>query len=260
MTMNHRTRTCLWRITLLLATVLLLSVAACSGEKAPANSQSSDHRVSEAIAAIVDAYGGVEALGAISGYHMRGDQFAVQTNATIRVERWFARPDRLRLELAYPDHLEVRYTDGENGWAGSTVSSLLPANPMKLQAMRLQTARFDPPLRLLENESRVEWRDTDEKGRIVLRLAIDADLYIDYHVNPASHRIERMLMRMPGPPEMFFAADYDQFHEIDGVLIPFREVTYAGATVTSRFQVTEFEWNPKRLDFALQQAAAGSTL
>ena len=240
---------------------LCLLVAACSSDEAPPEeSQPADSRVGQAIAAIIDAYGGEQALRSVRGYHMKGSQLAVQGNATIQVERWFARPDRLRLELAYPDHHETRYTHGVQGWAGPSVNSLLPANPLKLQAMLLQTARFDPPLRLLDRQHEVEWRETDEKGRTVLRLPLSGDMYIDYHVNTTTHRIERVSMWMPGPPAMQFAADYDQFHAIDGMLIPFREVTYAGSTVTSRFQVTEFEWNPKDLDFALQRAATGSTM
>jgi len=61
-----------------------------------------------------------------------------------------------------------------------------------------------------------------------------------------------MAMRMPGPPAMEFAADYNLFHEIDGVLIAFKEVTFVGDTVTSEFQMTDFEWNPKALDTNLQ--------
>ena len=53
-------------------------------------------------------------------------------------------------------------------------------------------------------------------------------------------------MWMAGPPEMEFAAEYGMFHEIEGVLIPFHEVTYAGASATSEFQVTEFEWTPSK--------------
>jgi len=49
-----------------------------------------------------------------------------------------------------------------------------------------------------------------------------------------------------------FAADYDQFRKVDGVLVPFKEITYAGNTVTSTYQVIEFEWNPPNLDAALK--------
>jgi len=47
---------------------------------------------------------------------------------------------------------------------------------------------------------------------------------------------------------MEFAAEYGMFHNIEGVLIPFHEVTYAGSSATSEFQVTEFEWTPSNKD------------
>jgi len=223
-------------------------------------SRSTDTRVNDAIAAIIYEYGGEEVLRSIRGAHVKGVQLAVRSHAIIRVERWFAHADRLRLELAYPDHHETRYTDGVKGWVGSSVSDLRPANRLKLQAMRLQTARFDLPLRLLDHAEEVVWHDIDESGRIVLRLPIDTDLFIDCHVALGSFRIERVSMWVPGPPAIRFAVGYEKFHEIDGTLIPFSEVTYMGTAMTSRFEVTEFEWNPVDLDAALQSAAAGATL
>jgi hypothetical protein len=230
----------------------LFAASAYASEPVAQKSRPIDPEVKDVILAVVDAYGGEEALRSIRGYHTKGKQWAVQSHVMIDVERWFGRPDRLRLELEYPDHHESRFTDGSIGWAGSSSNSLRPANSLKLQAMLLQTARLDSPLRLLEHEHDIERLEADGEGRIVLRLPIGSKLYIDYHIELKSHRIARMSMWMPGPPEMQFAADYGQFHEIEGVLIPFSEVTFAGATVTSQFQVTEFEWNPKDLDSALR--------
>jgi hypothetical protein len=235
---------------LLLGALLAVPLFAC--ESGAQESRSTDKKVKDVISAVIDEYGGEKALRSIRGYRMKGEQLAVQSQEVIRVERWFARPDRLRLELAYPDHHETRFTDGTQGWTGSSADDIRPAHPLKLQAMRLQTARLDTPLRLLEREHDVERRDADGEGRIVLRLSLDTDLYVDYHIDPKTHRIMRISMWMSGPPEMQFVADYEQFHEIDGVLIAFREVTFAGPTLTSRFQATYFEWNPEDLDSTLR--------
>jgi hypothetical protein len=234
---------------------IAFTVSLCADEVA-AQKPVQNEKLHNVITAVVDAYGGEEALRSIRGYRVKGEQFAVQSHVTIHVERWFGRPNRLRLELAYPDHHETRFTDGVQGWAGSSVNSLRPANPIKLQAMRLQTARLDSPLRLLEREDEVELRDADGEGRIVVRLPLDSGLFVDYHIEKRSHHISRITMWMSGPPGMQFAADYDQFHEIDGVLTAFREITFAGSTVTSRFQVTDFEWNPKDLDSTLRPGMA----
>lgn len=241
---------------------LSIAVPAGAAAEPPAavtpQSQTQDPHIADVISHIIGAYGGEKALRNARGYHESGEQLAVQVKKPIRVERWFGRPDRLRLELAYPDHHETRITDGAEGWTGSNVDSLERAMPMKLQAMRLQTARLDTPLRLLDHKDEIEMRDADPEGRTVLRVPIDTGLYIDYHVDLKTYQITRVTTGMTGPPAMEFAADYDQFRKIDGVLIAFKEVTYAGGTETSVFQITRFEWNPKNLDGDLRPGTRDS--
>jgi len=200
---------------------------------------------------VVDAYGGEKAMRGVHGFHADGNQWASQLDQPIHAERWFARPDRLRLDLDYPDHHEIRISNGAEGLTGSTPADLAPANPMKLQAMRLQTARLDIPLRLLEQKDHVEAHGTDSADRIVLRLPIDSALYIEYHVDPKTYYITQVTTGMTSPP-MQFDADYSEFQKVGGVLVPFHEVTYAGGTMTSKYQMTKFEWNPKDLDAQLK--------
>jgi hypothetical protein len=238
---HYRSRTSV----LVPALILLIGIPIGCGSDSDGSS-TVDPRVEPLVMAVIDAYGGEEALRAIEGYHMKGIQRALQSGVTIQAERWFGRPDRLRLELDYPDHHETRYTVGPEGWVGSSGDDLRPANTAKLQAMLLQTARLDLPVRLLERLSEVEWRDSDDRQRQVLRLPISANLHVDYHIDSVSHRVVRVTMWMAGPPEMEFAAEYGMFHNIEGVLIPFHEVTYAGSSATSEFQVTEFEWTQSK--------------
>jgi len=236
---QHRTN----RLALLLVSLLAFPVVT-RAEKKP--------DIAKIVSMVVDAYGGEKATRAMRGYHAVGEQWATQSEEPIQVERWFASPDRLRLELAYPDHHETRITSGDLGWSGDSIESITPSNPFKLQAMRLQTARLDLPLRLLDHRNEIEWRGKDDDGRTVLRLPIGKGLNIDYHVDMKTYRITRIVMGMAGPPPMDFAADYDEFHKVGGVLVPFKEITYAGDTVTSEYKTTRFEWNPPNLDAELK--------
>lgn len=219
--------------------------------------RAADPELDALISTVIDAYGGEEALRAVRGYHAVGKQWASQSHQPMLVERWFGRPDRLRLELEYPDHHETRITAGALGWTGPGTGALEPAIPVKLLAMRLQTARLDLPLRLLEQRAGVERRGADTAGRAVLRIPIDTGLYMDYHVDPKDHRITRMTTGMTGPPAMEFITDYSEFHEVDGVWIPFREITYAGNTRISEILVTDFDWNPEGLESALRPDEGG---
>jgi hypothetical protein len=230
---------------------LVFAAAALVIQPVSPGAESPQTDVAGVIAGVVDAYGGEKAMRAVNGFHASGDQWAAQLDQPIHAERWFARPDRLRLDLAYPDHHEIRLTHGTDGWSGSSPDHLTPANPMKLQAMRLQTARLDIPLRLLELHDKVEARGNDSSDRIVLRLPVDSALYIEYHVDPKTYYITKVTTGMTSP-EMQFDADYSEFQKVGGVLVPFHEVTYAGGTMTSKYQMTKFEWNPKDLESHLK--------
>lgn len=215
-----------------------------------------DARVADIVSRVLDAYGGEKALRAERGYHATGDQRAVQTDKAIHTQRWFGRPDRLFLDLAYPDHHEIRVTDGAKGWAGAGVDSLKAVSGIRLEAMRLQTVRLDTPLRLLEHVHELESRGTDKDGCEVLRLPVGPGLHVDYHVDLKTYRITSVTEGMTGPPSIEFTANYDDFRKVDGVLVPFRETTYAGDTETSTYQVISFEWNPKDLDRHLRPGAS----
>ncbi len=214
--------------------------------------------VADVVAQVVKAYGGEKKLRSVTGYHASGEQWAAMSNQTIQAERWFGRPDRLRLKLAYPDHTEIRLTDGSAGWSGSSDDSLEPANPMKLMAMRLQSVRLDVPLRLLEQQANIQAMEADAVGRIVLRLTIEEGLHIDYHIDPNSFRITRAVTAMEAPQPMEFAADYDKFKKVDGILVAMKETTYAGETLTSKLELRRFDWNPKDLDTHLGAGKNGS--
>jgi hypothetical protein len=245
------------RFPVLGALILALSPAAFSTEP---DTGSTAPRADETIAAIVEAYGGEELLRSIRGCHAKGVQLAVRTHAIVRTERWFARPDRVRLELAYPDRHETRYTEGARGWVGSSTQDLRLTTPMRLQAMRMHAARSDLPLRLLEHPENVVLREPDEDDRMILRLQIETGLFIHCHVNRETFRIERVSTWIPGPPPVRLSVAYEKFRVIDGALTAFAEVTYMGDRMASRFETLEFEWNPVGLDAAMQQAAAGTTL
>jgi hypothetical protein len=183
---------------------------------------------------------------------MAGKLQAVQRQQEAITTRWFGRPDRLMLELHYPDHSEYRLTRGSRGWKGPSPSRLAPANSVLIQSMRLQTLRLDFPLRLHERRAEVEDLGEDADGRTMLRLQVDELLNITWHVDPLSFRIPRVSLEMVGPPAMKFSAEYSLFHMISGVLVAFHEVTYAGGTKTAEFRATDFELNPSALSTQLQ--------
>jgi len=118
----------------------------------------------------------------------------------------------------------------------------------KIWPMRLQTVRFDLPIRLRENESNLELLQDDEQNRRVLRLTIDDGLHMEYHIDQGNHRILTVMMVMDGPPAMVFQADYADFRLVEGILFPHHEETWARGTMTSLIRIKTIDINPENLD------------
>ncbi len=226
----------------------LLFLLGCSGRGDRAQARAAIAPDSTSVHALVTqvlaAYGGEAALSAIHAYRAEGPLTAVQENKEAQVVRWFERPDRLRIEIRYPDKGELRITAGTRGWAGSDDRHLEPVEGSFLQSMRLQTVRLDLPIRLSEHESELSFQPDDDQGRRVLRLPLEGGLTVDYHVDPGSGHIEHTTMTMPGPPSISFESELSDFRYVHGVLFPYREDTAAGGTKTAVMRFESVDLNP----------------
>lgn len=227
------------------ALLMLILLAGCEGQN---GTRSDNAEIRTLVDQIVTEYGGVDAMRHVEGYFAEGTIQAAQTQILSPTRRWFQRPDCLLLELDYSGKPEWRLTRGLKGWTGPGGGDWKPAGPPRIWPMRLQTVRFDLPLRLLEQESALEMMLPDEKGWPVLRLTVDEGLHMEYHVDPEAHRIRQVMMVMDGPPAMVFQADYADFRRVEGVLFPHHEETWASGTMTSMIRVNTITINPAGLD------------
>jgi hypothetical protein len=229
-----------------LAVAVLLAAVGCRGGRgsaeSPAKARAEIHGL---VQEILHAYGGTAALGKVHAYRAEGILTATDHREQGDLTRWFERPNRLRIELRYPDHGEVRIALGGEGWGGPDDRQMQPITGTFLESLRLQAARLDLPLRLAEQETSLVRMDPDEKGREVLRLPLGDGILLDYHVNRRSHRIERMSMRLSTPASMDLAADLSEFRWVHGVLFPFREDTYAGGEKTAIMRFRSVKTNPE---------------
>jgi hypothetical protein len=231
--------------------VLLLGVA-CGACGNPEPHSSDRAGLNELIDGVVLEYGGLERLSEVRGYRMKGKLHAVQRGQEVETERWFLRPDQLRVELYYPDHAEIRVTRGVEAWVGQGHGEFAPARPPMVQSMRLQTLRLDFPVALSSRRREVQDMGIDDAGRRQLRLQIDGELAMIWHVDLGTKRVPKVTMQMVGPPAMTFSAEYEALHFVEGVLVAFRERTFSGTVQTSEFQATDFEINPPGLETMLQ--------
>lgn len=166
---------------------------------------------------IVQAYGGHAALQRVKAVKHTGTIQSYRLQKTGSLQRLFVRPDRLRVELDYPDGpREQRITTPAGAWRDGR-----PATAPMHMAMQLQAARFRLPLILTEKKVTVQG---EQDGRLQLGITLSPTTSLEVSVDPQSWRIVRSvgLMALSGM-NMAFTADYSDFRMVDGVLFAFRE-------------------------------------
>lgn len=212
---------------------------------APAQRGSTRQDVAALVRRCVEAYGGQAAVArAARSVHEGTVTSLLHPGAPGRIARAYARPGRLRVEVAFPDaeEPEIRVLDGGRGWRhGREVTGAF------LASMVLQAARMDLPALLAAPGAKVEDRGTlalDGKTLRVLALALAPGMVVEAAVDPGTGRILRSRGSTAGPAAIEFITIYSDFRTVDGVLVPFREVNWAngkttGETVLARVEFPE---------------------
>ncbi len=188
----------------------------------------------------VDAYGGEKALAKLVFRESGTLTATMQGGKQGTISRIYARPDRLRVEVALPgDPVEVRVLDGKKGWRQGKEAAGMP-----FDAMVLQAARFSLPLNLLERRRELKDRGTvtrDGRTLRVLELPLGGTLSLAAEIDPGTGRIVRSTAKSAGAMggksmsvggahggmTVEFVTTYDDFRKVDGVLFAFREGNYA---------------------------------
>ncbi len=223
----------------------LLAAAGCGGRNSRASESRAREEVHALVQRVVKAYGGAVSLGKVRAIRAEGIITGTRHREQGDVVRFFARPDGLREQRRYQDHEELSVLLGEDGWSGGGEGELQPLAGAALDAMRIDAARLDLPLRLAEQESLLVLLEPDEKGRVLLRAPAGGGLLLDVHVNPKSHRIERTSARIPGPSPATFHADLSEFRWVHGVLVPFREDAHVDGVKTAILRFRSVVFNPE---------------
>jgi hypothetical protein len=163
------------------------------------------------------------------------------------VVKEFLAPDRLRVEIVYPDRTEVRILDGKKGWRGSD-RQLQRVDGPPLLATVYQALRSNPPwilghYRELLTDHGTLARDNRQYRGIGLPWSGDLDLI--YWVDEANLHVVRVEASLTmGSARTVFATAYDDFRPIEGVLWPFAEENFAGGRHTGSTRVTAVTFDP----------------
>lgn len=194
--------------------------------------------------AVVQAYGGSRAVDAVDALRLEGGIVTHPGEAQGSFIRIGEGPDRLKVLLHYPDRVEIRIVDEDEGLNGSSPETLGRASGPMLDAMHLQAARSWVPWILQDMRDRLVV-ERDDAGVVVLAGDVAPGLRLRFFVRTESHHVTRTESEMAmGPMSMVFATDYGDFRSVSGVLVAFSEESWASGTHTASLSVSHAVLNP----------------
>ena len=193
-----------------------------------ANTTSADKVVQQ----MISSYGGTEALEKLNNpYQQIWRLNAIAKNTHGNDLRNIALPEKLQVELTYPDSSETRILFGDQGLKIYNDTKQVRAEGPMLDSMRLQRMRLYNPLMLQERVANITL--SEKEGRYCLTLK-ENGLVTDYHVNKETHLIEVVIGTLQmGGMTMQFRTEYNDYKAKEGVMLPHQEIKYAGSVNTA---------------------------
>lgn len=222
---------------------------ACLSFPAAAHAAAGPTPVDTLVDTVLTAYGGKAALGKIKAYRMEGSVTSVMRGEG-PLARTFARPNRLKTTLDYPNHFETRILDGDQGWRSDGKGNMSPADGFLRTSMVLQAARADIPWLLDERRAAIKLLAPMDGGKLQgLEIPLGEGLTLTVYADTATGRIVRTsgVLEAPGM-KTNFATDFADFRVVDGVLFPFREANFASNQPTGDTVITRVVLNPPLTD------------
>ncbi|HUJ15800.1 MAG TPA: hypothetical protein VL284_18570 [Thermoanaerobaculia bacterium] len=177
---------------------------------------------------VVQAYGGAAAWAKVASIRQTGRVIPAMRPGDGKLTREWQRPDKLRVEIAYPSHTEVRVVDGDHGTQNGK-----EATGMGLDAMRLQAARIALPLLIEEHRGALR-----SAGANSIDVPLGGGMSVTVDVDPSTGHILKSTGRAEG---IEFSTSYSNFQTIDGLLFASTEVNTAMGTTTATNELSKIE-------------------
>lgn len=182
------------------------------------------------IAKMINAYGGEKALQQLNSYEQvwRVEAKANDINGTDN--RFVTMPSSLTTALTYPNKRETRILHNNYGIKKYGERTMEAKGPM-LDAMKLQLMRLYSPLVMQSKQQDITVSSAPE--HYVLTLA-QGSISAAYFVSTKSYFIEKVVGRLSmGSQAMEFLTVYEEYKPFGGVMMPHKEIKYAGGVNTA---------------------------
>lgn len=199
------------------------------------------------ITKIINAYGGKGLLSKVRTISAEGRIRKYLPDDEGTYIRRMTRERKLSVDIRYSGTSEKRILNGQNGYRGTNGKVEKVLGP-PFDAMVYQYNQLNLPFGLIDGSFSVtESTKGTFNGREVEILKLqDAHGYkIDVNVDPKDYMIRRVTGRFTaGNHETSLSAAMTDFRKVDGVLLPFKIINYAGDTKLSETVITTYKINP----------------
>ncbi len=179
---------------------------------------------------MIIAYGGEQNIQKLNAYEQfwKIETKTTDTNGTD--ERMVMMPNSLSTELIYPNKTEVRMLHNNYGTKKFDNKTIQAKGPM-LDAMKLQLMRLYHPLVLQSKLSAIS--ASEDATHYILTLT-QGTVSASYFVSKENYLVEKVIgkLRMGGQA-MEFVTLYEDYRPVQGVMVPYKEIKYAGSVNTA---------------------------
>jgi len=193
------------------------------------------------LAKVVSAYGGEAALSGPKAVRQTGVTYSNMRKMEGRIVRTFQPPDRMRIEIYYPDTEELRILNGPHAWKREQQMSKPYRDAQLLQAMRIGL-----PWNLLQARSQLRDLGVHKHGDVMLHmleLPMGDSMVIKVAIEPESGRIVRSIGSVSGSMGLMeFGAAYEDFRTQDGRLYASTERHFVGGQPTGYTNIERMEF------------------
>jgi hypothetical protein len=188
---------------------------------------------------MVEQYGGSSALKKLNApYSQHWDLMAMTRNEKGTDHRTISLPQNLTVELTYPSKSEKRVLLGDSGEKVYDQSRHVSARGPGLMAMKLQRMRLYNPLLLQQRAAEIDVAEADG-GYYKLTLR-EGTLTTVYYVNQQTMLIDRVTGTLTiNGASMTFLTEYSDYKPVEGVMLPHKEIKYAGKVNTAVLTLRE---------------------
>ena len=196
---------------------------------------------------VITAYGGRERLAKVKAVSAEGRITALMRGDEGTYRRTLRRDGSLFVDIVYSRSSERRILHKGKGYRGTGGNVEEVSGPRYL-AMVYQYNELDLPYGLLDGTLTVSGLRKDTvhgEAAYVLRLADRGGSQMDVGVNAKDSRIVKCTgIFVVGTESTSLSAEFEDFRTVDGVLLPFRVVNYAGGRKISVTTIDQYVINP----------------